>query len=82
MRMGAPAVAITSLFAAADEDIATGGPDLVRRIFPTIAIINEDGYIALTDDEVARRAEVLLSGRERGGDPSGASPSTSAPNRS
>ena len=30
------ALAITSLFAAADEDVATGGPDLVRRIFPTV----------------------------------------------
>ena len=28
-------LAIRSLFAAADEDVATGGPDLVRGIFPT-----------------------------------------------
>ncbi len=69
-REAAVDLAIRSLFAAADEDVATGGPDLVRRIFPTIAIINEDGYIALTDDEVARRAEVLLDGRERGGNAS------------
>ena len=37
-------LAITSLFAAADEDVATGGPDLVRRIFPTVAVIDADGY--------------------------------------
>ena len=28
-------LALRALFAAADEDAATGGPDLVRRIFPT-----------------------------------------------
>jgi proteasome beta subunit len=60
-------LAITSLFAAADEDVATGGPDLVRRIFPTVAAIDADGYRALSDDEVATRSEVLLQGPERGG---------------
>jgi proteasome beta subunit len=60
-------LAITSLFAAADEDVATGGPDLVRRIFPTVAAIDADGYRALTDDEVATRSEALLQGPERGG---------------
>jgi proteasome beta subunit len=60
-------LAITSLFAAADEDVATGGPDLVRRIFPTVAAIDTDGYRALTDDEVANRSEALLQGPERGG---------------
>jgi proteasome beta subunit len=61
------ALAIASLFAAADEDVATGGPDLVRRIFPTIAVIDANGYRQLTDDEVARRSEDLLQGAERGG---------------
>ena len=31
-------LAIRALFAAADEDVATGGPDLVRGIFPTVAV--------------------------------------------
>jgi proteasome beta subunit len=60
-------LAITSLFAAADEDVATGGPDLVRRIFPTVAVIDADGYKALTDDEVETRSTALLQGPERGG---------------
>jgi proteasome beta subunit len=60
-------LAITSLFAAADEDVATGGPDLVRRIFPTVAIIDGEGYRQLTDEEIAARAEPLLNGAERGG---------------
>jgi proteasome beta subunit len=59
-------LAVRALFAAADEDIATGGPDLVRRIFPTVAVINRDGYRALTEDEVGQRAQALLGGREEG----------------
>jgi proteasome beta subunit len=60
-------LAITALFAAADEDVATGGPDLVRRIFPTIAVIDADGYRQIDDDDVARRSETVLTGAERGG---------------
>lgn len=62
------ALAIRALFAAADEDVATGGPDLVRRIFPLVAIIDSLGFRFLTDEEVATRAEALLDGPERGGD--------------
>jgi proteasome beta subunit len=60
-------LAITSLFAAADEDIATGGPDLVRRIFPTVAVIDTNGYRALVDDDIEARSQSLLQGAERGG---------------
>jgi proteasome beta subunit len=60
-------LALRALFGAADEDTATGGPDLVRRIFPLIAVIDADGYRQLTDDEAAARSEALLGGPERGG---------------
>jgi proteasome beta subunit len=59
-------LAVRSLFAAADEDTATGGPDLVRRIFPNVAVIEAAGFRALPDDEVAERAQALLGGREEG----------------
>ena len=59
-------LALRSLFAAADEDAATGGPDLVRRIFPTVAVIDVDGFRMLADDDIERRAEAQL-GRARGG---------------
>lgn len=61
-------LALRSLFAAADEDAATGGPDLVRRIFPNVALIDAEGYRTLDDDDVAARSDSLLGGRERGGD--------------
>jgi proteasome beta subunit len=60
-------LALRALFAAADEDAATGGPDLVRRIFPTIAVIDAEGYRPFTDDEVEQRAQILLGGPETGG---------------
>ncbi len=59
-------LALRALFAAADEDAATGGPDLVRRIFPMVAVISGDGYVALADDEIATRSEALYGGREEG----------------
>jgi proteasome beta subunit len=61
-------LAIKSLFAAADEDTATGGPDLVRGIFPNVAVIDANGFRALENDEVAERSQRLLQGAERGGE--------------
>jgi proteasome beta subunit len=59
-------LALRALFAAADEDTATGGPDLVRRIFPTVAVISATGFTSLPDDEVASRSQALYGGREEG----------------
>ncbi|MFM7225803.1 MAG: proteasome subunit beta [Actinomycetota bacterium] len=61
------ALALTALFAAADEDAGTGGPDLVRRIYPTIALIDTAGYRALDEDDIAERSRILIDGAERGG---------------
>ena len=68
-------LAIRALFAAADEDVATGGPDLVRGIYPNVAVINADGYSALTDDDVAARAQAFLGGPARGGNETQGPPS-------
>jgi proteasome beta subunit len=54
-------VAIEALFQAADEDIATGGPDMVRGIYPVVAQITADGFERLGDDEVAARTGTLLA---------------------
>ena len=60
-------IAIRSLFAAADEDAGTGGPDLVRKIFPLVAVINQDGFEYLDDAEIEERSVALLAGPEQGG---------------
>src|SRR3954451_20692528 len=44
---------IQALYDAADDDSATGGPDLTRRIFPVVASVTTDGFRRLGDDEVA-----------------------------
>ena len=54
---------IQALYDAADEDTATGGPDLARRIFPVVATVTAEGYRRLSDDEVGRYVETALAAR-------------------
>jgi proteasome beta subunit len=51
---------ISALFQAADEDSATGGPDLVRGIYPTMATITAEGFERVPEDEVADRFRQLV----------------------
>jgi proteasome beta subunit len=53
-------LAISALFNAADEDSATGGPDLVRGIYPTMATITGDGFVRVEEDEVEERFRNLV----------------------
>ena len=59
-------LAISALFEAADEDSATGGPDLVRRIFPIVVDIDSAGYRRLDDDDVEARFRSLLGSQDAG----------------
>jgi proteasome beta subunit len=54
-------LAIKSLYEAADEDSATGGPDLVRGIYPLIAVVDAEGYRLVPEDEVAERFATLVT---------------------
>jgi len=53
-------LAISALFNAADEDSATGGPDLVRGIYPTMATITDRGFEKVTEPEIAERFRLLV----------------------
>src|SRR3954451_7447483 len=53
-------LAIRALFQAADEDSATGGPDLVRGIYPTMATITDRGFEAVEEAEIAERFRQLI----------------------
>lgn len=53
-------LAISALFQAADEDSATGGPDLVRGIYPTMAAITAAGFERIEEQEVASRFRSLV----------------------
>ena len=57
-------VAVESLYDAADDDTASGGPDLVRRIFPSVVTITaEHGAVQLPESETATVAEAVVAGR-------------------
>ncbi len=58
-----------ALYDAADDDSATGGPDLTRRIYPVVVVVTENGFRRLTDDEAAENAEAVV--RERMQSPGG-----------
>ena len=59
---------VQALYDAADDDSATGGPDLTRRIFPVIATITDDGFHRLSDAESADYAQQVVDGRMRSPD--------------
>src|SRR5438067_1260725 len=54
-RHAAIELAVLALYEAADEDSATGGPDIVRGIYPTVATITGEGYQSVAEAEVAER---------------------------
>ena len=54
---------VQALYDAADDDSATGGPDLPRRIFPIVATITADGFAKLPEAEAEQIAEQVV--RER-----------------
>ncbi|MFD3452198.1 proteasome subunit beta [Streptomyces sp. NPDC058691] len=47
----ATTLVVQALYDAADDDSATGGPDLARRIYPIVTVITEDGFRKLTESE-------------------------------
>ncbi len=57
--------AVEALFDAAEEDSATGGPDLIRRIYPIVAVIDQEGYRELGDEAVAAHVEAVVETRRR-----------------
>ena len=63
-------VAVEAIYDAADDDSATGGPDVGRRIWPTVAVVDLDGVRFLPDDALQVVVEQVIGGRN--GNPGGA----------
>lgn len=63
-------VALEALWDAADDDSATGGPDVSRRIWPTVALVDAHGVRFVPDEGVAQVVEDLVAARA--GNPGGA----------
>jgi proteasome beta subunit len=56
-------LAVDALYDAADDDSATGGPDLTRRIYPVVASITADGFHRLAEEAVADVVSGIVDAR-------------------
>ena len=56
-------LALTALYEAAEEDSATGGPDVIRGIYPTVATITGAGFQPVPEEEVAGHFNRLIAER-------------------
>ncbi|MFF3290031.1 proteasome subunit beta [Streptomyces sp. NPDC003023] len=59
----ATTLVIQALYDAADDDSATGGPDVARRIYPIVTVITDEGFRRLGDAETSEIARSILEGR-------------------
>lgn len=56
--------AVEALYDAADDDSATGGPDVVRRIYPTVVTVTgAEGAVKVPEEKTAAVAEAVVAGR-------------------
>jgi len=53
-------LAIESLVAAAEEDTATGGPDLQRGIYPNVVVVSAEGYREIPEEQVAEVSREVM----------------------
>ena len=63
-RAGVIRVVVESLYDAADDDSATGGPDLTRGIYPVVMLATAAGTSRVTDDELDTVVRAILADRE------------------
>ena len=56
-------LAVEALYDAADDDTATGGPDLTRRIFPVVMTATAEGTRRLTDEESETVSQAVVAAR-------------------
>ncbi|HEV8439457.1 MAG TPA: proteasome subunit beta [Methylomirabilota bacterium] len=57
--------AVEALVDASDEDLGTGGPDLVRGILPSVKIITRSGFSDVPEEEIRRHCEAIMNDRSR-----------------
>ena len=55
--------AIEALYDAADDDSGTGGPDVIRKIYPVVVTITAEGAAIVSDEQAGVLAESVVEGR-------------------
>ena len=64
-RAGAIRAAVDALYDAADDDTATGGPDIARRIYPVVvSVTGTEGAVQVTETEVEEIVQDVVRARE------------------
>jgi proteasome beta subunit len=58
-------VAVEALYDAADDDSATGGPDLVRGIYPTAVVLGAEPAEDVPESRIAELAREVIESRSR-----------------
>ncbi|MDI2126645.1 proteasome subunit beta [Yinghuangia seranimata] len=56
-------VCVQALYDAADDDSATGGPDLSRKIFPIVTVVTDEGLSRWTDEQVGAVVRTIVDAR-------------------
>lgn len=56
-------VCIEALWDAADDDSATAGPDAVRRIWPIVGVVTEQGFSYVNAEDLTRYAQEVIAAR-------------------
>ncbi|WP_415948755.1 proteasome subunit beta [Streptomyces sp. KLOTTS4A1] len=59
----ATTLVVQALYDAADDDSATGGPDVARRIFPIVTVITDEGFRRLSEEESSALARSVVERR-------------------
>ncbi len=60
-------LALRSLFEAAQEDSATGGPDFMRGVYPIVATVDENGYERASEVQIAEISKEVVDEVAQGG---------------
>lgn len=60
-------IALEALYDAAEEDIGTAGPDLVREIYPTVKTVTVRGITDIDGNQIRPIYERLIETRKQGG---------------
>ena len=58
-------IALEALYDAAEEDIGTGGPDMVRGIFPIVKVINKSGITDIEQAQIEASYRQLINSRRK-----------------
>ena len=73
-RREAALAALQALYDAADDDSATGGPDVSRRIFPIVSVITAEGFERLPEPETEQLSREMVEQRRSRPDGPNATP--------